>query len=142
MDKGKARQLDADQHIPPRDLVQDSPLTYNQLVSGIIDFLEVAFHTILCMRSVYPYDVFTRRKKYSHPCYQSRHPGLNEYISRVLTALRSEIEQSTVSKVILVIRPNVVVDPNAGVTGAALLQMSARAVLATLQMHTNALSSA
>lgn len=118
MDKGKARALDADQHIPPRDRLQDSPLTYNQLVSGIIDFLEVAFHTILCMRSVYPYDVFTRRKKYSHPCYQSRHPGLNEYISRVLTALRSEVEQSTVSKVILVIRPNVVVDPNAGVTGS------------------------
>ncbi|SJX61834.1 related to mitotic spindle assembly checkpoint protein mad2b [Sporisorium reilianum f. sp. reilianum] len=114
MDKGKARQLDSDhQHaVPRRDRLEDSPLTYNQLVSGIIDFLEVAFHTILCMRSVYPYDVFARRKKYSHPCYQSRHPGLNEYISRVLAALRSEIEKSTVSKVILVIRPNVVVDPN------------------------------
>ncbi|CDS00014.1 related to mitotic spindle assembly checkpoint protein mad2b [Sporisorium scitamineum] len=114
MDKGKARQLDSDQQnaVPPRDRLEDSPLTYNQLVSGIIDFLEVAFHTILCMRSVYPYDVFARRKKYSHPCYQSRHPGLNEYISRVLAALRSEIERSTVSKVILVIRPNVVVEPN------------------------------
>ncbi|TKY87145.1 hypothetical protein EX895_003822 [Sporisorium graminicola] len=115
MDKGKARQLDSDQRNgvpPPRDRLEDSPLSYNQLVSGLIDFLEVAFHTILCMRSVYPYDVFARRKKYSHPCYQSRHPGLNEYISRVLTALRSEIEKSTVSKVILVIRPNVVADPN------------------------------
>ncbi|EST07700.1 DNA-binding HORMA [Kalmanozyma brasiliensis GHG001] len=116
MDKGKARQLDAET-VPPRDRLQDSPLTYNQLVSGIIDFLEVAFHTILCMRSVYPYDVFARRKKYSHPCYQSRHPGLNEYISRVLTALRGEIEKSTISKVILVIRPNVVVEP-AGFAGS------------------------
>ncbi|GAC96236.1 hypothetical protein PHSY_003816 [Pseudozyma hubeiensis SY62] len=121
MDKGKVRQLDTDQQqnaVPPRDRLEDSPLTYNQLVSGIIDFLEVAFHTILCMRSVYPYDAFARRKKYSHPCYQSRHPGLNEYISRVLTALRSEIEKSTVSKVILVIRPNVVVDPNGGSNGS------------------------
>lgn len=114
MDKGKGRQLDPDHTtIPPRDKIEDSPLTYNQLISGLIDFLEVAFHTILCLRSVYPYDVFARRKKYAHPCYQSRHPGLNEYISRVLTALRGEIEKSTVSKVILVIRPNVVVDPSA-----------------------------
>lgn len=113
MDKGKARQVDLDHSVPPpRDRLEDSPLTYNQLCSGIIDFLEAAFHTILCLRSVYPYDVFARRKKYSQPCYQSRHPGLNEYISRVLTALRSEIEKSTVSKVILVIRPNVVVDPS------------------------------
>ncbi|SPO21940.1 related to mitotic spindle assembly checkpoint protein mad2b [Ustilago trichophora] len=119
MDKGKARQLDIDHNVvPARDRLEDSPLTYNQLVSGIIDFLEVAFHTILCMRSVYPYDVFARRKKYNHPCYQSRHPGLNEYISRVLTALRSEIEKSTVSKAILVIRPNVVVDPTNGVSGS------------------------
>ncbi len=74
MDKGKARQIDPDRDgVPPRDLLQDSPLTYNQLISGIIDFLEVAFHTILCLRSVYPFDVFARRKKYNHPCYQSRH---------------------------------------------------------------------
>ncbi|SNX83130.1 related to mitotic spindle assembly checkpoint protein mad2b [Melanopsichium pennsylvanicum] len=119
MDKGKARQLDTDPKVvPPRDRVEDSPLTYNQLVAGLIDFLEVAFHTILCMRSVYPYDVFARRKKYSHPCYQSRHPGLTEYISRVLAALRSEIEKSSVSKVILVIRPNVVADPSDGVSGS------------------------
>ncbi|SPO23249.1 related to mitotic spindle assembly checkpoint protein mad2b [Ustilago trichophora] len=119
MDKGKARQLDIDHNIvPARDRLEDSPLTYNQLVSGIIDFLEVAFHTILCMRSVYPYDVFARRKKYNHPCYQSRHPGLNEYISRLLAALRSEIEKSTVSKAILVIRPNIVVDPSNRVSGS------------------------
>ncbi|KAJ1028590.1 hypothetical protein NDA16_001756 [Ustilago loliicola] len=119
MDKGKARQVDPDHSvIPPRDRLEDSSLTYNQLVSGIIDFLEVAFHTILCMRSVYPYDVFARRKKYNHPCYQSRHPGLNEYISRVLTALRNEIEKSTVSKVILVIRPNVVVASSNGASGS------------------------
>lgn len=119
MDKGKARQLDPEQGVvPPRDRIEDSPLTYNQLVSGIIDFLEVAFHTILCMRSVYPYDVFARRKKYNHPCYQSRHPGLNEYISRVLAALRIEIEKSTVSKVILVIRPNVVADSTNRASGS------------------------
>ncbi|GAC76704.1 mitotic spindle checkpoint protein [Moesziomyces antarcticus T-34] len=115
MDKGKARQIDPDRDgVPPRDLLQDSPLTYNQLISGIIDFLEVALHTILCLRSVYPFDVFARRKKYSHPCYQSRHPGLNEYISRVLAALRREIERSSVSKVILVVRPNVVADAQSG----------------------------
>lgn len=118
VDKGKARQLDVNaDFVPPRDRLEDSPLSYNQLVSGIIDFFEVAFHTILCMRSVYPYDVFARRKKYSHPCYQSRHPGLNEYISRVLAALRTEIESRTVSKVMLVIRPNMVFEPNGSTSG-------------------------
>lgn len=101
MNKGKGREV-----LPDPDREQDSPLSYNQLVSGIIDFLEVAFHTILCLRAVYPFEVFARRKKYSHVCYQSRHPGLTEYISRVLTAIRREIERSKVSKVILVIRPN------------------------------------
>lgn len=103
MDKGKARAVPLD---PDREA--DSPLSYNQLVSGIIDFLEVAFHTILCLRAVYPFEVFARRKKYSHVCYQSRHPGLTEYVSRVLVAIRREIERSKVSKVILVIRPNLV----------------------------------
>ncbi|PWZ00510.1 DNA-binding protein [Testicularia cyperi] len=107
MDKGKARELDAGALLSGApDRLEDSPLSYNQLVSGIVDFLEVAFHTILCLRSVYPFEVFSRRKKYGHACYQSRHPGLNEYLSRVLAATRREIEASKVSKVIVVIRPN------------------------------------
>lgn len=101
MDKGKAKATTTE---PDRE--HDSALSYNQLVSGIIDFLEVAFHTILCLRAVYPFEVFARRKKYSHACYQSRHPGLTEYISRVLVAIRREIDRSKISKVILVIRPN------------------------------------
>jgi mitotic spindle assembly checkpoint protein MAD2B len=43
------------------------------------------------VRQVYPADVFVRRKKYDTPVYQSRHPGLNEYISGAVNALREEI---------------------------------------------------
>ncbi|KAN0060289.1 hypothetical protein ACQY0O_007618 [Thecaphora frezii] len=103
--KGKARALDPAIAVAS-DPASASPLSYNQLIDALVDFLEVAFHTILCMRGVYPHDVFVRRKKYSHPCYQSRHPGLNQYIARILASVKQQVQDSKVDKVILTIRPN------------------------------------
>jgi len=54
--------------------------------------VEVAIHTILYVRQVYPADLFVRRKKYETPVYQSRHPLLNEYISGAVQAIRDELE--------------------------------------------------
>lgn len=54
--------------------------------------VEVAIHTILYVRQVYPADLFVRRKKYETPVYQSRHPTLNEYISGAVKAVRDELE--------------------------------------------------
>jgi len=54
--------------------------------------VEVAIHTILYVRQVYPADIFVRRKKYETPVYQSRHPTLNEYISGAVKAVRDELE--------------------------------------------------
>lgn len=54
--------------------------------------VEVAIHTILFVRQVYPPDIFVRRKKYETPVYQSRHPALNEYISGAVKAVRDELE--------------------------------------------------
>lgn len=60
--------------------------------SFILCAVEVAIHTILFVRQVYPADVFVRRKKYETPVYQSRHPALNEYISGAVKAVRDEME--------------------------------------------------
>ena len=51
----------------------------------------MAIHTVLYVRRVYPADVFIRRKKYNTPVFQSRHPGLNEYISGVVKAITDEL---------------------------------------------------
>ncbi|KAG9079586.1 hypothetical protein FRC06_007638 [Ceratobasidium sp. 370] len=68
--------------------------------------LEVAIHTILFIRGVYPPDLFVRRRKWDAPVYQSRHPALNEYISGAVGAVRDELLMGTVERMIVVIKDN------------------------------------
>lgn len=51
----------------------------------------MAIHTVLYVRRVYPAELFVRRKKYETPVYQSRHPGLNEYIAGAVKAMSDEL---------------------------------------------------
>jgi hypothetical protein len=53
--------------------------------------VEVAVHTILYVREVYPADVFVRRKKFGTPVFQARHPGLNAYVAGAIRAVREEL---------------------------------------------------
>jgi hypothetical protein len=53
--------------------------------------VEVAVHTILFVRRLYPVDLFTRKKKWDAPVYQSRHPDLNAYISGAVKAVGEEL---------------------------------------------------
>lgn len=53
--------------------------------------VEVSIHTILFVRRLYPVDLFTRKKKWDAPVYQSRHPALNEYISGAVKAVGEEL---------------------------------------------------
>lgn len=71
--------------------MSETPLTWNQAVKGITEFIEVAIHTILYVRQIYPADLFVRRKKYDTPVFQSRHPALNEYISGTVKAVSDEL---------------------------------------------------
>ncbi|KAI0782374.1 DNA-binding protein [Irpex lacteus] len=80
------------------------PLTFNQTVKGVTDFIEVAIHTILYVRHVYPAELFVRRKKYDTPVFQSRHPALNEYISGAVKAAKDEMMLGNVDKLIVVIK--------------------------------------
>ncbi|TFY72788.1 hypothetical protein EVG20_g208 [Dentipellis fragilis] len=75
-----------------------------QTVRGITEFIEVAIHTILYVRHIYPPDLFIRRKKYNTPVYQSRHPVLNEYITGAVKAIESELALGNVDKVVVVIK--------------------------------------
>ncbi|KAA1468009.1 DNA-binding protein, partial [Dentipellis sp. KUC8613] len=66
--------------------------------------VEVAIHTILYVRHIYPADLFIRRQKYNTPVFQSRHPVLNEYISGAIKAIESELALGNVDKVVVVIK--------------------------------------
>ncbi|KAG8955328.1 hypothetical protein FRC04_008679 [Tulasnella sp. 424] len=79
-------------------------LSYTDTVVAICEFLEATFHTILCLRQVYPYQVFVRRKKYDAPVFQSRSPSLNEYISSCVKSIGQELLSSNVRSVVLVIK--------------------------------------
>ncbi|GJE85843.1 DNA-binding protein [Phanerochaete sordida] len=84
--------------------MDEDPLTFNQIVQGIADFIEVAIHTILYIRRVYPAELFIRRKKYDTPVFQSRHPALNEYISGAVKAVADELAAGNVEKVVVIIK--------------------------------------
>ncbi|KAG8875811.1 hypothetical protein FRB97_004699 [Tulasnella sp. 331] len=66
-------------------------LTYNDTIVALCEFFEVTIHTILCLRRVYPAQVFVRRKKYDAPVFQSRSPSLNEYIASLVKSVGQEL---------------------------------------------------
>ncbi|KAJ7925980.1 DNA-binding protein [Mycena leptocephala] len=80
------------------------PLTFNQAVRGITEFIEVAIHTILYVRQIYPAELFIRRKKYDTPVFQSRHPALNDYVSGAVKAIGEQLLTGNVEKVVVVIK--------------------------------------
>lgn len=69
---------------------RQAPLSFLSAISNP-HTVEVAIHTILYIRQIYPADLFVRRKKYETPVYQSRHPGLNEYIAGAMKAIGDEL---------------------------------------------------
>ncbi|QRV97321.1 mitotic spindle assembly checkpoint protein MAD2B [Ceratobasidium sp. AG-Ba] len=84
--------------------IAERGLTFNQTVKEIVEFLEVAIHTILFIRGVYPPDLFVRRRKWDAPVYQSRHPALNEYIAGAVSAVKDELLMGSVERMIVVIK--------------------------------------
>lgn len=92
-----------------RGIAEFSTVRITSTISGLakpplpIIIVEVAIHTILYVRQVYPPDIFIRRKKYETPVYQSRHPALNEYITGAVKAVRDELEQVACTKFIVLI---------------------------------------
>jgi mitotic spindle assembly checkpoint protein MAD2B len=68
----------------------------------LIDFLEVAVHNILYVRTIYPESIFVRRKKYGIPVQMSTHPYLNEYITECLKTVRELLKKNEVRKVTVV----------------------------------------
>ncbi|KAJ1947155.1 MAD2 mitotic arrest deficient-like 2, partial [Linderina pennispora] len=60
-------------------------------IDAVCDFLEVYIHSILHARRLYPDSLFEARFAYGIPVKASRHPELNQYISEVVAAVRTEL---------------------------------------------------
>jgi HORMA domain len=72
-------------------------------VDFILSFLEVAVHSLLFARKVYPEAIFERRKEYGIAVWQSRHPGLNLCINEALANMRSALLLGIVEAVVMLI---------------------------------------
>uniref|UniRef100_A0A7S0MSC4 HORMA domain-containing protein n=1 Tax=Cryptomonas curvata TaxID=233186 RepID=A0A7S0MSC4_9CRYP len=67
------------------------------------EFLEVAVHTLLYTRGVYPPEIFERRRKYNIPVRQSRYKELNQYISGAVQGAHFWMVKGVLEKVVLCI---------------------------------------
>mmetsp|Transcript_63940 Transcript_63940/g.151239 ORF Transcript_63940/g.151239 Transcript_63940/m.151239 type:complete len:189 (-) Transcript_63940:576-1142(-) len=74
--------------------------------TGVVlrDFLEVAIHSILFVREIYPADLFQRCRKYGVPVRQSRHPSLNQYIADAVESVSEWVKLGCLDKFVLEIR--------------------------------------
>jgi hypothetical protein len=62
---------------------------FSQLVLCLLEFLEAAVHTTLWSRKLYPQELFQRKKFCGFNARVSRHPGLNAYISSVISNIKA-----------------------------------------------------
>ena len=53
----------------------------SEVAEILLEFWEVAVHTVLYIYELYPRDIFEERRYGSMPVFQSRHPDVNEYVS-------------------------------------------------------------
>ncbi|XP_022090275.1 mitotic spindle assembly checkpoint protein MAD2B-like [Acanthaster planci] len=82
----------------------DNGVKLSQVSADILcEFLEVAIHQILHVRSLYPSGIFDRRKKYNIPVQMSRHPELNKYITDVLEGMKPLMEKDEIQSLSIVI---------------------------------------
>lgn len=65
----------------------------------LTEFLEVAIHSILYTRELYPRQIFDLRKKYQIPIYVSKHPKVNDYINSCLGTVRHLLQSDSVKDV-------------------------------------------
>lgn len=104
LDKGKAPMRNDAANTAPNVAIEDSPMTWNETLDCILQFIEVAFHTILHLRAIYPAEIFRLHRLYQIPVYRSRHPGLNEYIAGTIGAIREEMVKERVKRVFFVVQ--------------------------------------
>ncbi|WVO18586.1 hypothetical protein L204_106305 [Cryptococcus depauperatus] len=83
---------------------QQPGLSFKEIGDAISSFLEIALHTILCIRQVYPPETFARRRAHGVPVYQSRHPDVRAYVAGVVASLGREIQEGRLRRMTVVVK--------------------------------------
>jgi mitotic spindle assembly checkpoint protein MAD2B len=60
----------------------------------LLEFLEVAIHSILYYRKLYPEEIFRKAQIYGISVYISQHPYLNNYIKNILICIKELIKEN------------------------------------------------
>ncbi|KAK7861952.1 hypothetical protein R5R35_006321 [Gryllus longicercus] len=68
----------------------------------LLEFLEIAIHTVVYSRRLYPDTIFVKKKLYGTPVYCSIHPEVNSYITESLKGIQELIKKNEVKKVCVV----------------------------------------
>ncbi|KAL7420084.1 hypothetical protein Q5752_005049 [Cryptotrichosporon argae] len=91
--------------MPPKPAgAQALGLSFKETVEALSSFLEVALHTILYLRQIYPPTTFARRRSHGVPVYQSRHPDVRAYVADVVHAIAREMGRGAVRRVTVVVK--------------------------------------
>ncbi|XP_075220224.1 DNA polymerase zeta subunit 2 isoform X2 [Lycorma delicatula] len=69
------------------------------MTDSVIEFLEVAIHSILYYRRLYPDGIFKLMKKYGCPVHISQYSDLNEYIKESLKTVKKLLKVKKVKQV-------------------------------------------
>jgi len=83
--------------------VEGVRLTLKEIVDIVVEFIEVAIHTILFVREVYPNALFERCRKYDIPVQKSRSPLVSNYISTIVSSMHPWLEKGELEKVVIAI---------------------------------------
>ncbi|KZV98873.1 DNA-binding protein [Exidia glandulosa HHB12029] len=89
--------------MPEEPADDDGEMTYPALSRAIADFLETAIHTLLCIRGVYPDNLFVKRRRFDAVVSYARHPALREYIKHACNAIYEELLLGSINRVAVVI---------------------------------------
>ncbi|KAJ8686399.1 hypothetical protein QAD02_022193 [Eretmocerus hayati] len=60
----------------------------------LLEFLDVALHSILYYRKLYPEEIFTVKKVYGIPVHVSVHPEVNSYIENILGCTKKLVQEN------------------------------------------------
>lgn len=67
------------------------PLSFNLILAEYRDFFEVALHSILFTRRVYPSALFDQQARWGVAAQRARHPDVQSYIDNALKHVLEEI---------------------------------------------------
>ena len=69
----------------------------------LCDFLEVATHTILKERNLYPAEIFSDRRCFGVPVSMARHPDVEAYVKKTLKAIEPLLASGSVEAVVIAV---------------------------------------